>query len=159
MKPIGLTLDVCILMSASGAGADDHHDACVALLELIEATTGAEIVIDDGGKIAQHYSTKIHKGDFGFEFVQRMSSSRVQSTKRASLNSGQKAALQAAGIPLNNEDYKNYIRTTAGSPTKILITFDSDYTSERVKVIKKILGVAVLDEAQAIGLLKARKPA
>ena len=59
-----LTVDVGVLMSASGLGANEHHDASLALANRIVLEDAWGLALDSRGRIRYQYEQKLGPDSF-----------------------------------------------------------------------------------------------
>ena len=133
-------------MSGSGLGAPQFSQASRILMDRMQASSIACLVMDDGGFIEYQYAKL--KDSYGAMWVRRMADlDKILLVRRKNMDRGTQTQLQEAHF--DQEDCRYYVRTAASSPNKRLVSHDPDYSSRVRKVLKKRLGIAVLAARQA----------
>src|SRR6266511_643926 len=114
-----LAVDVGVVMSGSGLGAPKFRQSSRALMNCMQKSSAARLVMDDGGLVGYQYREKL--GDsFGTMWVRRMADlDRILLVHRSHLDRGTQTRLQEAHF--DNEDRKVWVRTAASSPSRRLV--------------------------------------
>jgi hypothetical protein len=105
----------------------------------------SRVVLDNEKLVLSHYEAKMDDpGSIGRQWLTHMlSNGKFESVDRLVVGKGMKVKLKEANFPPHHEDFTKYCRTAAASSSKRLVTYDSDYTAKKKKLLKKLLGLAV----------------
>jgi hypothetical protein len=127
-----LTIDVGVLMSASGLGDDRNHDHSLALAKKVEASPNFVLALDARKRIEQQYRDKMRQGTFGQAWLMRLFlKEKINYIPWGALPKGARVALEQAHF--DREDYK-YVETAARAKCGVIVSHDPDY-SPRVQGI------------------------
>lgn len=142
-------------MSASRLGDEPNFAASLQLTKMMLEHPNTGLVLDSDGQIQNHYESKMRAQAYGIYWVQQMATrGKIERCARCDTHKGARVKLQEAGFPLNNEDFKKYVRTAAGSTYRTLITHDSDYNARIIKILRKELGVTILSATDGCGQIE-----
>ena len=146
--PLDLTVDVGVVMSASGLGAAGHREASLGLLKAIESRAQWLLALDSRGRIRYQYEEKVKQG-FGEAWLRRLASTnRIAFVTCRKLDRGTVTRLKEDHF--DPEDFK-YVHTAASTQCKKLISHDPDYSHQVRKTLKRV-DVEVLTAEEAIAL-------
>lgn len=142
-----LTVDVGILMTGSGLSDDDREaESCQSLMKEMRDRDEAYLVLDEGKLISSQYERKMGPGTFGHAWVVQMAKAdKISFVKLGEFNRRARAALKE--IHFSKEDFR-YVRLSAASPSKRLVSHDPHYSKKVRKVLKRI-DVVVQGAAEA----------
>ena len=139
-----LTIDICILRSASQTGDTAHFQPSINLLKSMATRSGILLCLDSRGKIDEQYLRHMKHGTFGHQwYILMISKNRCAHIEWTNLDRGVRTALKEAHFDSSTgEDYK-YVITAAGSATKLIVSHDPDYSPEVRRILRKRLEVRV----------------
>ncbi len=145
-----LTVNVCVLRSASGVGIPEHTADSLALLKRMKKHEEAYLALDTKGRILYQYEQQLGEQTFARDWLRRMSeSSKVKLVKRCSLKYDCRdvfTRLQEAHFDCRTKEDTKYVETAAVTTSKTLVTVDfgNSYRPKVCKILKKKkLGVHV----------------
>jgi hypothetical protein len=150
-----IVVDVQILMFASGKRGVDQYKNAVMLLRTVQSNSVA-LVVDDEGLIISQYKRKTGPGSVGMEFVRSQASrGRLKAVARSRISNAIKHRLRNSGFNCTGEDFNYYVRTTAASVDKVLVSEDADYSAPVCNVLSREVGIIVTDAYRAVGRITA----
>jgi predicted nucleic acid-binding protein len=143
-----LTVDVGVLMAASGLTSALYQQSSLNLAIRIESTADWGIAMDRKGLIRHQYSEKLRQDTFGHFWLIRLASLNKIAMIDSRIDRGTRVRLDESHFDM--EDRK-YVATAAQTECRILISHDDDY-SPGVRAVLKKIGVSVLSAQQAVAL-------
>lgn len=148
-----LVVDVQVLMIASGLSDPGDDGSAIGLLKALEECTAGMLVWDLGGAIKTQYEEKLRPETFGKDWLIRMlQKSKIVGVERKSIPKGHRIAIEETGLV--GEDLRYYVRTAANSPDRKLVSQDSDYDAKTCAVLRKRLGVQLLDSTSGCAFVE-----
>lgn len=141
-----LTVDTQILMFASDKGnKPDRVAPARTLLEVLEATDGAGLVLDHGFMIYQEYRDKLSDDSFAWQWLGRMitdqTGSKVEWVERVGLPDRARVPLE--GLGFHREDMR-FASAAHQSESGHLVAEEKHYSSRVKRVLRRELDVYVL---------------
>jgi hypothetical protein len=130
-----LTVDVGVLMAASGLGAYEFHDESLKLAQRIESDSALRLALDKKGRVEYQYRTMMKSGTFGHSWLAMLASrNKIVIVTLKKLNRGITTALQEAHF--DPEDYK-YVETASSTACGFLVSHDPDYSPNVRKILRR----------------------
>jgi hypothetical protein len=141
-----LTIDVGVLMAASGVGAYEHHDSSLKLANRILTEDSWCLAVDSKGRIQYQYEEKLGSQTFARKWLSQLASAdKIIPVPSKAMSRGIRTALKEKHF--DPEDYK-YAENAANSSCKELVSHDPDYSPPVRKILKKV-GVKVMSAHSA----------
>jgi len=113
----------------------------------------SRLVWDKEGLIQAQYERKLRPQTFGRTWYEELLlRGQVHVVARQKLDRGTSTRIRATGLV--GEDFMYYVRTSASSPDRRLVTADSDYDAQTCKCLKRELDVEVLDAHEGVAFLE-----
>lgn len=149
-----LVIDVQILMIASGLSNPPDDGAAIRLLKAMDELDTSRVVWDSGGAIRAQYESKLRPETFGKDWLVRMLlRDKIVPVARDALPKRARIDIEDTGLV--GEDLHYYVRTTAKSPDRKLVSQDSDYDVSTRAVLRKSLDIRVLDSREGAAFVHA----
>jgi hypothetical protein len=141
---VDLTIDVDVLMRASGTGNPEYARECNDLLQRMLRLKDWFLALDARGKIEYQYCDKISEDKFSRQWLKEMyDRDKVIKIPWIQINRGIRTALKEAHFDsARREDFK-YVETAAATNCKIISSHDPDYSKPVRKILRKGLGVLI----------------
>lgn len=151
-----LTVDVCVLRSASGLGVKQAAAPSYALLTDMEKSKDAFLALDTKRRIRYQYEKQLGPQTFARIWLTKMyERAKIKPVERCSLKHDYRDAftqLQGEHFDCSTKEDAKYVETAAMTTCKTLVTVDfgNSYRPRICTILKRKLGVHVRHPKDAI---------
>jgi len=145
-----LTIDVNILMVAFNlSDQPDRNKVSLSLIKKVESDESYGLALDKGGMIKHQYEEKLKNSSYTYWLQLLASKDKIRNVVPKYLNKGTQTKLKEAHF--DKEDLK-YVKTSAATECKILVSHDPDYSSNVRRILRSRLGVSVRKSEDCLDL-------